>query len=111
MENLYNIAKEKTIKYGQDHLLQYYDRLDEVKKEELLNEIVNIDYEMMNALYSNIGKKEESSKKIEPIEYIYKYDISENDFENYKKLGEEDLKEGKLAVLTMAGGQGTRLRT
>ena len=29
----------------------------------------------------------------------------------YKNLGEEVLKNNKYAVVTMAGGQGTRLRT
>lgn len=48
---------------------------------------------------------------IEPIEYVDKSKLSKEEYENYEKLGDKIIKEGKLAVLTMAGGQGTRLDT
>lgn len=111
METLYDKVKLVLEKHHQKHLLMYYDKLDEEGKEKLLNQILDIDFNLMEDLYNNIGKLEESDKKIEPIEYLYKYGIDTNDFEKYKNLGENELREGKLAVITMAGGQGTRLRT
>jgi UDP-N-acetylglucosamine pyrophosphorylase len=51
------------------------------------------------------------NEKIEPIKYIEKEKISEEEKEKYFKIGEEEIRKGKLAVVTMAGGQGTRLRT
>ena len=32
-------------KYGQEHLLNHYDKLDDVHKQKLLEEIENIDFE------------------------------------------------------------------
>ena len=48
---------------------------------------------------------------IEPIDYIEKEKIAKDKKEEYLKKGIEEIKKGKLAVVTMAGGQGTRLRT
>lgn len=111
METLYDKIKLVLEKYHQEHLLMYFDKLDIQGKEKLLNQISNVDFDLMENLYNNIGKFEESNKRIEPIEYLYKYGIDTNDYEKYKKIGEKELRDGKLAVITMAGGQGTRLRT
>ena len=35
-------------KYGQEHLLNHYDKLDDKKKEELLKQIQEIDFELVN---------------------------------------------------------------
>ena len=48
-------------------------------------------------------------KKIEHIKYSNKYKLSEEQTEEYTKLGENVIKNKKYAVVTMAGGQGTRL--
>ena len=34
-------------KYGQEHLLNHYENLDDAHKKELLKEIKNIDFELM----------------------------------------------------------------
>ena len=47
--------------------------------------------------------------KIEPIDYLEKEKINSTDFEKYNEIGTDIIKQGKLAVVTMAGGQGTRL--
>ena len=96
-------------KYGQDHLLNHYETLDEVKKKELLNQIVTINFELMNSLYSNTKKEEKQVEdKITPIEYLDKYKLYDN-YKYYENIGKKAIKEGKLAAVTMAGGQGTRL--
>lgn len=101
----------KTIlkKYNQEHLLEHYDKLDENSKHKLLREIENIDFELMTSLYRNTKKEEKKNKdEITPIEYLDKYKLND-DYKYYKAIGEKEIKEGKLAVVTMAGGQGTRL--
>ena len=108
----YNIeeTKRKLKKYNQEHLLNFYNSLDDKKKEELLKQINSIDFELIANLYNKT--KNNSSKKvdehIEPISYIDKYKLKD-EFKYYENIGEKAIKDGKLACVTMAGGQGTRL--
>ncbi len=112
MENRYNEAKQKLEKYNQTHLLSQYEKLDDEKKEYLLNQIADIDFNQINKLYEQTKKEVKlETDKIEPISYIEKEKMSDEEKEKYFKLGAEEIKKGKLAVVTMAGGQGTRLRT
>ena len=55
-------------------------------------------------------KIEFNDAKIEPINYVEKSKMSKEEIEEYEKIGSEIIKSGKYAVVTMAGGQGTRLR-
>lgn len=112
MEEKYNQAKNILEEYNQAHLLKNYEKLDTSKKIYLLNQIRNIDFELVNKLYEQTKKEiKTETEKIEPIKYIEKEKISEEEKEKYLKIGKEEIKKGKLAVVTMAGGQGTRLRT
>lgn len=98
-------------KYGQEHLLNHYEGLDETRKKELLQQIEKIDFELINNLYHNTKKQEKKEKdEITPIEYLDKYKLYD-DYKYYENIGKKAIKEGKLAAVTMAGGQGTRLRT
>ena len=101
--------KWKLKKYDQEHLLRFYDTLDEKNKKKLLEQIENIDFELMNSLYNSTKKSNsQEDAKIEPIEYIDKYKLNEL-YTDYEEIGKKAIKEGKLAAVTMAGGQGTRL--
>lgn len=96
-------------KYGQEHLLNHYDTLDDKKKEELLKEIQEIDFELVNELYNNTKEKKiNNSDKITPISYLDKFKLNDK-YKYYEAIGKKAIKEGKLAAVTMAGGQGTRL--
>lgn len=97
-------------KYGQEHLLNHYEKLDDAHKKELLKEIKNIDFELMHSLYQKTKKAEERNQKdeITPIEYLDKYKLNDQ-YKYYEAIGKKEIKAGKLAVVTMAGGQGTRL--
>lgn len=106
-----NKLQEELQKYGQEHLLIFYDKLEEKEQKKLLNQISKINFENIKELYNNINHQKEDKKRIEPIEFLDKYKIEENEYKKYKNIGEEELRKGKLAVITMAGGQGTRLRT
>ena len=103
--------KAELKKYNQEHLLNGYDKLDENKKQELLKQIQNIDFELMNYLYEST-KNEVTSKQeeITPMDYLDKSKLYD-DYKYYETIGKKAIQEGKLAAVTMAGGQGTRLRT
>ena len=112
MEEKIKKAKEILQKYEQEHLLSNYDNLNEEKKKEALDQILQIDFEQMNKLYESVGKViEDKNIKIEPISYVEKATIEDNKKQEYYEKGAKVLKKNKLAVVTMAGGQGTRLRT
>lgn len=96
-------------KYNQEHLLNRYDQLDEKHQKELLKQIADIDFELISSLYNNTKKESlENHDEIKPMEYLDKYKLNEK-YKYYEEIGKKTIKEGKLAVVTMAGGQGTRL--
>ena len=47
MNEKYVKAKALADKYGQGHLLKYYDELDTESQEKLLDQILDIDFELM----------------------------------------------------------------
>ena len=110
MTEKYEKALECAKKYNQEHILNNFEKLPEDKKEELLDQILRIDFKQINELYEST-KNEISfaNDKIEPIDFVDKYGISEEELNKYNELGENAIKAGKYAVVTMAGGQGTRL--
>ena len=102
-------VKDILKKYGQEHLLNHYDELDEQKKETLLKQIHHIDFELVNKLYdSTKEQKINTNDKITPIDYLDKFKLNDQ-YKYYESIGKKAIKEGKLAAVTMAGGQGTRL--
>lgn len=109
MENTLIEVERKLKKYGQEHLLNGYSKLDETKQKRLLEQINNIDFNLINSLYENTKKKMHTDGSvIEPIQYYDKYKLNEQ-YKELEAIGEKAIKEGQLAVVTMAGGQGTRL--
>ena len=111
MDNFFIQMKDELIKHNQVHLLDQYERLSTPEeKEKFVDSIKKINFDQIDYLYE---KSEErpvfESSEIRPINYIDKYQLSKEDFNKYVEIGTQVIKEGKLAVATMAGGQGTRL--
>ena len=110
MENKLQEAKNILKKYNQEHLLFQYENLSKEKKEYLLNQILNINFELINKLYKETKQETKfENAKIEPIKYVEKEKLTKEEKEKYFGIGANEIKKGKLAVVTMAGGQGTRL--
>ena len=110
MNEKYEAALNSLKKYGQEHILRNYENLNEDEKEKMLNQILTIDLNQINDLYESTKKAVSfANDKIEPIDYVDKSSLTEEELKKYNQLGEDAIKQGKYAVVTMAGGQGTRL--
>ena len=96
--------------YNQEHIIKLLEKLDGKEKEELINQINNIDFHQISELYQNTKKDIEiKENKIESIQYLDKEKLTKTQKKEFDELGEKEITSGKYAVVTMAGGQGTRL--
>ena len=109
MANYIEIVK----KYNQEHLLKYIDLISTNEgKNNLINDIENIDFEKLNRLFALSNQNFKNSMKTVMLEHIRVFDKSRfSDEENNEilKIGEDIIANNQYAVVTMAGGQGTRL--
>ena len=96
--------------YNQEHIINLLEKLEGEKKQELIEQINKIDFHQLKELYDNTKKEIEiKENKIEPLPYLDKAKLSKETKEKFDRLGEEVIEKGEYAVVTMAGGQGTRL--
>lgn len=94
----------------QRSILKFLDKLDDNKKEKLVKQILKLNFEQLKELYEETKIKPEIlEKKIEHIKYVDEYKLSEEEKNKYISIGEEIIRSNQYAVVTMAGGQGTRL--
>lgn len=99
-------AKEKLEKYGQQHLLKYYDELTQEQKQALLEQIEATDMSILEACHH----REEISQKgvITPLAAMQLDEIEANR-ESFTATGLEAIRGGKVGAVLLAGGMGTRL--
>ena len=102
----YQEAYDKLEKYGQLHVLQYYDELSGHEKEALLEQIMGTDLAML----AQCLHKEELNPRgeITPIEVMKLAQIEERRDE-FVQAGLDAIRAGKIGAVMLAGGMGTRL--
>ena len=110
MEEEIEDIKKKLKKYSQEHLLNNFKNLSEEKQKRLLEQIKNIDFDLIKSLYDTTQNitTEIQDAEIKPSEFLDKEKLYD-DYKKYKEIGEKAIRTKKLAAVTMAGGQGTRL--
>lgn len=104
------IALEKLKVFHQEHIISWMDKLNQKEKSELINQVLNLNIEQVVELYNNLSKTfKVEDKKIERISVIDINKLNDEEFNNYKNIGINVIKNNQYAVVTLAGGQGTRL--
>ena len=101
-------AKAKLREYNQEHIIKILEKIEKKEQEELVEQIINFDFEQIEIIYKNKDHQEEINK-VQPINSVDKSKLSIEEKQELDKLGEEIIKNDQYAVVTMAGGQGTRL--
>lgn len=110
MKNKLEEVKEILNKYNQEHLIQFYNELTDSQKSNLLNQILSVNFEQILYLYEK-SKFDvlDATEEMEPISYMVKDNLSNSKEKSFLNLGNKALKSGKVGVITLAGGQGSRL--
>ena len=108
--NDYSRAEDLLRMYKQEHLLRFYNELNTDEKQFLINQICTLNFKQIFDLYE-ASKEDEviPSNMIEPLPYFDKEKLSKKDISFYEDIGKNIIKNGEYAVVTMAGGQGSRL--
>lgn len=110
METNYEKAINLLNKYNQLHIKNHIDKADEKIKEKLINQILKIDFDELKELYNkSFDEMYVDLEEINPVKSVNPLKISKAQLEEYKKIGDDIIKNKKFAAVTMAGGQGTRL--
>ena len=106
MEDKITEAKQILERHNQKHIIRYFKKLSKEQKQALAEQILRIDFEELEELY-NLTKKEIEIdiSELEPIESLNPALLQKEVLEEYIQIGEEIVKNGKLAVVTLAGGQ------
>ena len=105
-----NKAREILKTYNQEHLLQFYDELTETEQKNLINQILSIDFDEILYLYKKSKfDVTDSTEEVEPLPYFDKSKFSDEELEFYSAIGKKAILENSIAVITLAGGQGSRL--
>lgn len=102
----YEEALHKLAPAGQEHLLQYYEEINEEQKKFLLRQIEDLDLSLLELIQD--GAKEVEKGKLEPLGAVTLEEIAKKRDE-YEKTGLEAIKACKVGAVLLAGGQGTRL--
>ena len=110
MDTIIKEAEEKLKKYKQDSVFKLMNKLEGEKKIALAESILSTDLESVQNVFKTINdKKESTSVEISPMNATVKEKVSDGERESYYEIGKKVIENNEYAVVTVAGGQGTRL--
>lgn len=98
--------------HGQEHLLAFHDQLDERRRESLLDQIDQIDFDGLGDLVERCVSHPAPALPptgLQPAPYYPNRPGEAYDAGHYRRLGRDLVRAGKVAVFCVAGGQATRL--
>eukprot|EP00088_Acartia_fossae_P068182 TRINITY_DN8597_c0_g1_i1.p1 TRINITY_DN8597_c0_g1~~TRINITY_DN8597_c0_g1_i1.p1 ORF type:complete len:511 (-),score=165.20 TRINITY_DN8597_c0_g1_i1:230-1762(-) len=109
--------REELAKYGQEHLLHHWDTLSTAEQNELMQELEELDLEEVTEYFKRatcdleqVGQKLDD--RMQPLDDSQCGSIIKSTNEelvHYQDLSLAEIASGHVAILLLAGGQGTRL--
>ena len=105
-------AKKILEKYNQQQIISIADKMPQEKQEMLAEQVLKIDFEELKELYEKTFEDiYVDLEQLEPIRGVNPDKLPKEKLDEYEQIATKIIKQNKFAVATMAGGQGTRLRT
>ena len=104
---------ERALGAGQGHIFAWWEDLDERARSELLAQVRSIDFELVQRLVDSLVLHPRAQEPVDlepaPIIPLPKTKAEKAREREARELGEYTIRQGKVAALVVAGGQGTRL--
>ncbi|KAE8192610.1 hypothetical protein CF336_g4358 [Tilletia laevis] len=105
---------------GQAHLFKYWDKLTSAQQTTLASQLASIDVERVNAVYKTATQAEANAKSSSssaaenkilppPKDSLLDTAPGSSGLQSARQAGLHAIAQGKVALVLMAGGQGTRL--
>ncbi|XP_012227472.1 UDP-N-acetylhexosamine pyrophosphorylase [Linepithema humile] len=110
--------KKKLKEYDQEHLLSFWEELTDEDRNQLENDINELDLEETTAYFKKALESHQHigqsmlDDKLQPVDKKKIASIktsTKEELEIYEEHGLKEIAEGRVAVILLAGGQGTRL--
>lgn len=103
--------RERVEASGHGHVFNDWDALTEDQRAALTAQLEDIDFDYVNRIFkASIEASTEAARPAEPITDVVTVDATTDEQRAaYRATGLQMLAEGKLGLLLLAGGQGTRL--
>lgn len=100
-------------RFGQQHLVRFWDELDEVARRRLADQIGQIDFEALDRLFHLEASGEDleqlARRAQPPTAFRLEGGHSPFSADDAHSRGQRAIEAGKVGVILVAGGQGTRL--
>lgn len=106
----YESAAKILAKNSQEHVLAFWKKLSAAERRALLAQIESIDFKSVARMQATLSRKDEPApaRKAEPVPPKVAV-LKGAGLKKAVEAGENELKAGRVAVLLVAGGQGSRL--
>ncbi|MCH7960565.1 MAG: UTP--glucose-1-phosphate uridylyltransferase, partial [Candidatus Hydrogenedentes bacterium] len=104
-------AQSRTEQHSQSHVLAHWERLSPAQRENLAQQVLNIDFSLLNRLvdrWITNPQPPENFDSIAPAPVLPRATADSSRTETFE-AGEEALRSGRIGLVLVAGGQGTRL--
>ncbi|KAK9761540.1 UDP-N-acetylglucosamine pyrophosphorylase [Basidiobolus ranarum] len=109
------VLRQRYVNAGQDHVLTFFDDLSPLEQSGLIAQLNTLDVDRVNRIFTKATSGSASSQDsttIEPLPedcFESALNCNPSKIQEWEQLGLKMIAEGKVAVILMAGGQGTRL--
>jgi UDP-N-acetylglucosamine/UDP-N-acetylgalactosamine diphosphorylase len=113
-QHQFESLKRRYTKAGQGHLLTFWDQLSQEQQRELYDQLREMDIERVNQIFKKtmLASENKSEIQVAPLPddvFDTVQAASPETIKRWNDTGLQLISEGKIAVILMAGGQGTRL--